>query len=347
MALHYPDREPLSDKLQEMMNQQAAAKELFRGIGSKANKDKPTEEPKPVRMKVLLSICFVVFYLVSMALTTYLVQQDYEERFDSNFDAVKRIVSSNIGEDLRECVNCLYDIKAAQNEHQYFSAAVYDEQGKLLVMTEPCLRFNFVEGDGKTQYFPLEEYFDDSEIEELLLYARDTTEEYLVETEIAGKPEVLLSLKFINQGIEKSNVVWEWSNKNADYDGMEETVYSQRTPIKAVMDVFSYEQEDAYEKWVENEFLHDFQETTSDEERDFMEGKEALGFGKTTVEGSKRVEYKDDIGEEQIYFVSVRSTGNTLQAAVDLLAPVYAIDFVLTLVGIYITVNHVNKLRKK
>ncbi len=345
MALHYPDKEPLSQRIQEMMNQQAAAKEMFRNMEKKSNKNKILKEITSLKMKVLLSACFAVFYFISVIIATYLVQQDYEERLISDFEIAERMVSANVTEDVRAGVNCLYDFKQTQNQHQYSAAAVYNAEGERLLMTEPCLHFHFEDADERTYYFPIEEYFDDSEIQKLLLYARDTTEEYMIEAEIAKEPEVLVSLKFIYQGITKSKVVWEWKNTDIAYDEKETNVYSQRAAIKEIVHAVSYNK-DVYDTWFEEEFLNGFRETINEEERDIPEG-EMSRFWQTRLGGIQRVTHKNLQGREENYWISIRSIGYPLRGAIELLVPFYVVGLILTYGSICIVVHMVKRFNRK
>lgn len=345
MALHYPDKEPLSQRIQEMMNQQAAAKEMFRNMEKKSNKNKILKEITSLKMKVLLSVCFAVFYFISVIITTYLVQQDYEERLVSHLEIAERMVSANVTEDVRAGVNSLYDIKDVQNQHQYFAAEIYNVDGEKLVTTEPCLRFRFLEADEEPYYFPMEEYFDDSEIWELLLYARNTTEEYMIRAEIAKESEVLASLKFIYQGITESKVVWEWHNEEIAYDKIETSVYSQRAVIKEIVHAVSYNK-DIYETWLEEEFLHGFKETVNEEERSVMEDAMS-GIWQTRLGGIRRVTCENIQGEEETYWLSIRSIGYPLRGAIELLAPFYVAGLILTCGSIYIVVYMVKRFNRK
>ena len=97
-----------------------------------------------------------------------------------------------------------------------FSAAVYDADGKLVAVTKPSLFF--VSEEGNTYYFPLEDYFDDSQIQELLVYGRGTSEPYLIEAKMEIESEKLLSLKLTSKSTGQKNIVWQWENKQETSD---------------------------------------------------------------------------------------------------------------------------------
>lgn len=51
------------------------------------------------------------------------------------------------------------------------------------------------------------------------------------------------------------------------------------------------------------------------------------------------VPFINDLGEEETYYVAIRSVGNTLAEAMKLFVPVYIVGLMLTLGGIFIVVS--------
>ncbi len=60
---------------------------------------------------------------------------------------------------------------------------------------------------------------------------------------------------------------------------------------------------------------------------------------KSKVENITEVTYTNGLGEEETYFVAVRSVGNTLAASMKLFVPVYVVGLALTLGGIFLVVS--------
>ena len=179
MGANFDERDFASVIIEDTLKEKAASTTMFQ--------EKQREQTQITRNKFISLFCilFSGIYLASMILATVFVQQDYEDTFDANIDAIKEIVTSN------GSVNSISVLSLAQDERQMFSAAVYDEDGKLIAVTKPSLVF--VSEEGNAYYFPLEDYFDDSQIQELLVYGRGTSEPYLIEAKMEIESEKLLS----------------------------------------------------------------------------------------------------------------------------------------------------------
>ena len=167
MPKYYNDRDPINGRLQKMMSDQAAVKMWQKHGESKNEKDVPMKEPKPMRIMVLLIICFVALYLGCMILTTNLVQGSYEEKFEKNLNGISDYITANLDEDMIGCLNGIYNTEYAKDTYQYFSAAIYDADGKQLTATGQYLSLAV---EDEMYYFPLTDYFNEAEIEKLLFY---------------------------------------------------------------------------------------------------------------------------------------------------------------------------------
>ncbi len=326
MGANFDERDFASVIIEDTLKEKAASTTIFQG--------KQREQKQITRNKYisLLCILFSLIYLASMILTTVFVQQDYEDTFDANMATIKEIVTSN------GSVNSVSVLSLAQDERQMFSAAVYDTDGKMIAMTKPSLVF--VSEEGNTYYFPLEDYFDDSQIQELLVYGRGTSEPYLIEAKMEIESEKLLSLKLTSKSTGQKNIVWQWENKQDTSDIQEETYqFLKSMPVKQMLSVPYYEEEKTYEKWVNNEYLQGFASELREEERKTVESYETFTLSKSNVENITEVTYMNDLGEEETYFVAVRSVGNTLAASLKLFVPVYVVGLILTLGGIFLVVS--------
>lgn len=326
MGANFDERDFASVIIEDTLKEKAASTTMFQ--------DKQREQTQITRNKFISLFCilFSVIYLASMILATVFVQQDYEDTFDANMAAIKEIVTSN------GSVNSISVLSLAQDERQMFSAAVYDADGKLVAVTKPSLVF--VSEEGNTYYFPLEDYFDDSQIQELLVYGRGTSEPYLIEAKMEIESEKLLSLKLTSKSTGQKNIVWQWENKQDTSDIQEETYqFSRSMPVRQMLSVPYYEEEKTYEKWVNNEYLQGFESELREEERKTTASYETFTVSKSNVENITEVTYINDLGEEETYFVAIRSVGNTLAASMKLFIPVYIVGLVLTLGGIFLVVS--------
>ena len=338
MGVNFDERDSASVIIEDTLKEKAASTEMFQ------RKQEKQKQTTPNKLMGLLCIWLVIIYLSSMILATVFVQQDYEDTFNTNMDAIKEIVSANVSEDIHGCVNSISALNLAQDERQMFSVAIYDADGKMVAMNEPSL--SFASDEDKTYYFSLEEYFDDSQIKELFEYVRGTSESYLIEAKMGIESEKLLSLKLISESTGQKNVVWQWENKQ-DVSNIQEETYQflKQMPVRQMLSAPCWEEEKTHEKWLNNEFLQGFATALSEDERGAIASYETFTGSKSNLEFITKVTNMNDLGEERNYFVAVRSVGNTLMASMKLLSPVYIIGFVLTLSGIYLAVSNVRKLR--
>ena len=326
MGANFDERDLASVIIEDSLKEKAASTEMFQG---KQREQRPTT---PKKFIVLCCILFSIIYLSSMILSTVFVQQDYEDTFDANMDTIKEIVSSNLE------ANAISVLSIAQDERQMFSAAVYDNDGKIIAMTKPSIFL--VSEEGKNCYFPLDEYFDDLQIQELLVYGRGTSEAYLIEAKMGIESEKLLSLTLTSEATGKKNIVWQWENKKVASEIQEEAYeFSNRMPVREMLSVLYYEEENVYKKWLDNEYLQGFTPQLDEEARKTAEGYETFTLSKSEVEKITEVTHINDLGEEETYYVAIRSVGNTLAEAMKLFVPAYIVGLILMLGGIFIVVS--------
>jgi len=156
--LHYHDKEPLGEKLQDMINDQAASQMLIKQNGSR---EKELNEAKPKKTMFGILLCFIVLYLSCTVLTTRGIWQDYEARYRENT-----------------------------------KIELQDSHGYGVPITKSYLKMTVEEGN--TYYFLLDEYLQKPEIESLLVFVKGDSDKYIVEAQIDEQTHALLSMSIMN-----------------------------------------------------------------------------------------------------------------------------------------------------
>lgn len=319
MGMNFSENDFASVIIENSLNEKAASSKLLQG------RKRCQKQVTPNKWMCLLCIMVSIIYLGSMLIYTILIQQDYEKTFDANLDAIQEFVRAKASGDIDECVNSITTLKLANDERQMFSVAVYDNDGKLLAMTKPSL--HLVSDDGESYYFSLDEYFNDSQIEELLAYVRNTSDPYLIEAKIGKKSGKLYSLNFSG---EQKTIVWKWENKNTTDSKENLNVITKKIEVKQIFSAFCYEEDSSYKKWVNNEFLNGFESVLSEDIRENKESYEKFTLSKSNAETFEKMTYMNESGEEESCVIAIRSVGNTLGQAMKLLLPAYVIGFIVT-----------------
>lgn len=155
MNLHYHDREPLSEKMQDMINDHAATKMLLKENGSR---EKELNEAKPKKTMICILLCFILLYIVCTLLATRSIWQDYEARYKENT-----------------------------------AIEFYDSYGFGVPITKPHLKMEIEKGT--EYYFPVGEYFQKAEIESLFQFLDGNSDKYTIEAQIDEASHTLVSMK--------------------------------------------------------------------------------------------------------------------------------------------------------
>lgn len=328
MLEHYHDKYPIGQKLQDLKNNQAAFEMMSKNGALDCNEDKPKLEKKTV----LLVCCFVVLYLVCMILITYLAKRDYEKSFEQNVYNVMRYILANFDENDETSLNGIYDIGATQEEYQYISAIVYNEEKEPVAVTDLYLCLTDDDTD-KKYVFLAEEVFEERKIMELLTYVRNTSQEYTVEARINGETEQLLSLAFIDRSITSgSETVWEWDSGNTCDDEKMVRIL-QKTPIYQIFSVPYREIEDGYEKWMTVKFMYGTEFPVDPQDVPSVT-YELSTFSSKNVGYTQKILDVDKNGYGITHYMHVQSAGLSLQAAMDAMAPTYVLGLVVLVICI-------------
>lgn len=324
-------------QLEGMVGKQAAAEELFRTKERTWNKNAGDGEPDFNRIKATIALCFIFLYVISVLLSTILVQQHYQRRYLSDLDSVHQRMVQCADEDSVVWLNCIGDMKTA-NDGQLFSAAIYDVKRNLIAATEPYLRLK--DYDGNVFYFAMKDYFVNEEIDDLLISARANGDAHLVNAVIDTATGQLSSIKV---GVE--GYVLDWKHTGNAPDEENRMTISRKMTVQEMISVPFYEEEETYEKWIEEDYLHNFAK-----ELDVKEDRDAWNiplFGDSKQERITKVTFKNEEGQTQIYYLVLRATGNTLAETMKLLMPMYFVGFILTMGGVIAVDMNINKLKKK
>ncbi len=345
MATQYHDKFPLADQIEEMKDNHAAATMLLK----KEPENVPTVEMKPKRLMALLVGCFVVLYLVCMLLATLLVKDNYEYRYGKNLDVVQEYLVAKLDKatemnNVQGNLNHIYNLVATDEEYENISAAIYNEDGKLIATTGSFLCLTIDETE--TVYLPLNEYFEKQDILRLREYARVNQTKYVNEALVDKESKTLVSFRIESApDFGESMTVWEWKHSKADSYEQDAliTVY-HKTEVRDVVYIPYCKDEKAYQRWHEDQFLQEFEETV-DINAKYPTRTNKSEFAKSQTEVIEKVSYQDEEGETSYYYVVTRATGHQLKAAMDLLFVAYVIAFVVMLVGVLIIIGCGNKLR--
>ena len=304
MLIHYHDKEPIGQKLEDLKHNSAALDILMNKKQADPKQIKPKKPLKRKTVAILISCFFVVLYLICMVLATNLVRRHREETFERNVKDVIRYISANFDESREDSLNDIYDIGATKDGYQYISAEVYNAEDELVGVTESYL---CLETEDETYYLVLEDYFSESDLATLLYYVRDTSDKYTVEAHLDKETKALAFLHFDHRTIlGEHTTVFEWKDA-AISDREEMIVYRKKTQIKDIFSIPYYRIEDD-ELWID----------------DTIKGKEY----------KETFSYKTQSGEKEDYVVSIQSAEYGWKAAVNILAPVYLVGAVVMLMGI-------------
>lgn len=329
MLHHFHDKEPIGEVMQEMINDSAALKALNGDSSTKNAKDELKWKPRLKTIMVTMLLFFIILYLVCSLLATYLVQKHYVAEFEKNTNIVGEhlaLVLENAIEEkgidycnnnMSYYVNSIYDWNETTDKYQYFSATICDSNGNPIASTG---RYLTLEVEGITYYFPLEDYFTETEIDELMNRAL-SPDEYRVEATIASKTNCLVSLELkLFDFITPLKTVWTWENAEANSFAQEELIsFTKSVSVKEILSIPYFNRLSFYEEWLRDGII-------SKKEDEYMQ----------------KLSY-----EETSYWIVVRSSGHTWKAAAELLMPVYLIGFVLVLISCAFTIFGFNRLRKR
>lgn len=345
MTKFYNDKDPINGRLQGMMSDREAVKMWIKQGKVKSSQRNSQKEPKPMSIMWLIIGCFVALYLVCAALSVNVMKQHYEDKFERNQREVISRVISSLEDNAEHGVNSFWDIEGGQEQYQIFSVAVYDEEGKQLAVTKPSLSFE-IGNDKKLFYFPLEEYFKETEINTLLSYVSSASEKYYIKAEIAEESKTLLTFSLSSSSNPKKEAMWEWMNpKIEEYEKEGRLTYRKRSFIYEVFSIPYDGNKNMCEAWERESFLHAFDKTVDVTTQDFTESD--TGILKNKFMHEQRVKIEDSTGENHTYRICVKSVEKPLQAAWDAALPVCVVGFVFAAVGIYFTIINLNKFRKK
>lgn len=347
MESNYHDKFPLAEQLEEMRNNQAAAKMLL----SKRQDNVSEKEVKPIKIMVLLCFCSVALYLVYMMLMTLIVKQNFQEQYDRNLTTVTEyLVSDFEGEaergNLTGYINNLYALAVAKEGYQHFSAAIYDADGKQLAMTGSYLMLD-VDGE-ETYYIPLDQYFKQHEIMQLREYVKINQTKYMNEAMIDKETKTLVSFRIESvPTFDEPMTVWEWKHPKADsYDEDTLMMVYDKALVRDVVSIPYYNDEDAYERWKKDAYLQGF-ETNVDTDAEYPVRTVDHTFSEWQAERVGEISFEDTNGEKQSYYLSVRTSGYPLQATMDLLFFAYAIGAIAMIISVLVTIGNLNKLRAR
>ena len=319
MNWRYDDRDPISERINEHIENSAAVRMMERN-SKKKYADKPPLTVTPKQYTTIIIVCLVALYLISMLLATNFVMKEYEERYEKNAESVLRYLAISMDEDTNY-LNYFYDLEVTQEDYQQFSAALYNEEGNCQAVTQDYL---CVQVDEKYYHFPLKEYFDETEIIKIYAYTRAVTKRYKVVAEIDTEKDTLVRLVFYPSGTaSKGEAVWEWKNKKAT--NVREDVLKSGSMLKRIGEIVSapyFAWTEERDRWQEDEFL------------------QSVGQG---IDFDKEP-YAMKVGEEKM--LVVRESSRPLAAAIDTLSPAYTFGIVVMLLGIYATVCLQKKIRK-
>ena len=304
MLIHYHDKEPIGQKLEDLKHNGAALDMLMNKKQADPKQIKPKKPLKRKTVTILISCFFVGLYLICMVLATNLVRRHREETFERNVKDVIRYISTNFDESRADSLNDIYDIGAAKDGYQYISAEVYNAEDELVGVTESYL---CLETEDETYYLVLEDYFSESDLATLLYYVRDTSDKYTVEAHLDKETKALAFLHFDHRTIlGEHTTVFEWKDA-AISDSEEMIVYRKKTQIKDIFSIPYYRLEDD-ELWID----------------DTIKGQ---GY-------KESFSYETQSGEKKDYVVSIQSAEYGWKAAANILAPVYLVGAVVILIGI-------------
>lgn len=304
MLIHYHDKEPIGQKLEDLKHNGAALDMLMNKKQTDPKQVKPKNPLKRKTVAILTSCFFVGLYLICMVLATNLVRRHREDTFEGNVKDVIRYISANFDESRADSLNDIYDIGATKDGYQYISAEVYNSEDKLVGSTG---RYLCLDVEDKTYYVVLDDYFSKSDIITLLYYVRGTSDKYTVKAYLDKETKALASLQFDKSSLTgEISTVWEWKNPGMK-DDEDMIVYRKKTAIRDIFSVPHYSIEDD-ELWID----------------DSIKGKEY----------KETFSYETQFGEKQDYVVSVQSAEYGWKAAVNILAPVYLAGAVVMLIGI-------------
>ena len=304
MLIHYHDKEPIGQKLEDLKHNSAALDILMNKKQTDPKQIKPKKPLKRKTVAILISCFFVGLYLICMVLATNLVRRDRKDTFKRNVADVIRYISTNFDESRADGLNDIYDIGATKDGYQYISAEVYNSENKLIGETG---RYLCLEVEDETYYLVLDDYFSKSDIVTLLYYVRGTSDKYTVEAHLDKETKALASLQFDKRSLSgETSTVWEWKNP-AMKDSEDMIIYRKKTAIRDIFSVPYYSIEDD-ELWID----------------DTIKGKEY----------KETFSYKTESGEKEDYVVSIQSAEYSWKAAVNILVPVYLVGAVVMLIGI-------------
>ena len=96
MLIHYHDKEPIGQKLEDLKHNSAALDILMNKKQADPKQIKPKKPLKRKTVAILISCFFVVLYLICMVLATNLVRRHREDTFEGNVKDVIRYISANL-----------------------------------------------------------------------------------------------------------------------------------------------------------------------------------------------------------------------------------------------------------
>lgn len=327
-------------------------------------------------------IGFLILYLVSMFLSTYLVQCKFVAEYnDALYDKYQQLYdqfseadyySGQEGEDslyFSMYANMILAQVGSHDKYQQIAASIYDRNGKLIAvtsntfgLTEKVLGLNPDKPEGQTMYlmYPMEDYMNEDEIRELAAYydsssvfQKDQKEgkEYNYFTAMGYDPDTLepSGLEMLKRDKAEfitsgvsQKVVWKWRNPAIPEEKISIMYMISGESIGLVYLPYITHGTEYWQKWQKDEWLQNFPDQYVP-----VEEEREINVLRKEMTSDVQVPYMPVEGSVSTYYIDIRQTAHPWLAAIDYMKYVYLIGFLLTVTCIIIVIYTIDKIYRE